>query len=98
MIFANESLDKVVHYLKAMAGMGDANSMSLYYWRTHIIILIIAVIGSTSLPKKVFLELTERVDDKVAEIVKNALTVALYIVCVAFLVGDTYNPFLYFRF
>ncbi|MCR5785228.1 MAG: MBOAT family protein [Eubacterium sp.] len=98
-IFANESFDSVITYLKAMIGMGTANTMFLYYLRTHIVILLIAAVGSTTIPKRCFLFITGKLKrDETREVIKNVLTVLLYIICVAFLVGDTYNPFLYFRF
>ena len=97
-LFANESLSSVWHFLQAMFGFGINNNMTMYYIRTHLILLIIAAIGATTLPVKAYRYVTGKMSERAAEIITNIMTIAFLIICYAFLVGDSYNPFLYFRF
>ena len=101
-IFANTDLSVMGNFFKAMFGIGTgaAGGLSGYYWRTHIILIIILAIGSTRIPKilwrlslkKIFAKAKYRV------LAVNILCLAVLFLSLAFLVGDTYNPFLYFRF
>ena len=81
-------------------GVSAAGGMAGYMWRTHAVLIIVLAIGSTQLPKifwrlglkKLFVKAKWRV------IALNILCLAVLFCSLAFLVGDTYNPFLYFRF
>ena len=75
------------------------NAETLYYLRSYGVLLILAVIGCTDLPKRSAVWLAER--SKIASAVQMAAPVVmtvLLIVCTAYLVDGSFNPFLYFRF
>ena len=101
-IFASPDLATAGTFLKAMFGIGvsAAGGMAGYMWRTHAVLIIVLAIGSTQLPKilwrvglkKLFAKAKWRV------LALNILCLAVLFASLAFLVGDTYNPFLYFRF
>lgn len=80
-------------------GESFANAYTLYYLRSYFVILIIAIIGATPLIKNIFLRLKK--NNKVSKIM-NALeplcVILLLLVVTAYLVDNSYNPFLYFRF
>ena len=93
-IFALEDLGQLGGYLRAMAGLNGeplVNGETLYYLRNFLPILVIAAIGSTPLVAKLW----DRVENKVVRI---AVLVLGLILCTAYVVASTYNPFLYFRF
>ncbi len=100
-IFATPDLASTGTMIKAMFGMGASGGMMAgYYWRTHAILLIALAIGSTQIPKLLAGRLSAKwiKHEAAGAIVLNVFCVVVLFGCFAFLVGDTYNPFLYFRF
>ena len=93
-IFAMEDLGHLGAYLGAMAGLNGARIMdgrTLYYLRSFLPMLIAAAIGSTPLVAKLW----GKVNSKTIRILVLILG---FILCTAYVVASTYNPFLYFRF
>ena len=77
------------------AGVPLANTQSLYYLRSYGLLFIAAFIGSTPLVK----DLAGKLDGKpIGAILEPVVTVVLLLVCTAYLVDGSFNPFLYFRF
>ena len=101
-LFDASSLSGAISTVGAMFGAGGLPASSfeaLYYLRSYAVVLILAAIGSTPLPKRII----ERVrGTKGGAALLNAaepiLLVALLAVCTAFLIDGSFNPFLYFRF
>ena len=93
-IFALEDLEHLGAYLLAMAGMNGApmiNATALYYLRSFLPVLILASVGSTPLVARLW----SRVSSRGMRILVLVLGLIL---CTAYVVASTYNPFLYFRF
>ena len=101
-IFACTDISEMGTFFKAMFGIKTPflGEMSLYYIGSYAVILIIAAIASTKLPKYIVgqVAIKMNVSNNVKLIVSNVACLILFFICVAFLVGDSYNPFLYFRF
>lgn len=101
-IFACTDMSEMGTFFKAMFGIKTPflGEMSLYYIGSYAVILIIAAIASTKLPKYIVgqVAIKMNVSNNVKLIVSNVACLILFFICVAFLVGDSYNPFLYFRF
>ena len=100
-IFAIEDMGKLTAYLGAMFGAGGKllDESSLYLLITNGILFVILALASTDIPKR----LAARVNNALAErpanaLVQNAFFVAVFLLCTAYLVDASYNPFLYFRF
>ena len=96
-IFAIEDFTQLGGYLKVMFGLGGAplvNGASHYYLTSYLPILIIAGVASTPLGVKLYKKLPRTA----AQIVGALLILAGLMLCTAYLVDGTYNPFLYFRF
>ena len=72
---------------------------SVYYLRSYLIIIVIAIIGATPLPKKLAAaaEKNKRTS-LVFNIAEPIVLMLLLTVCTAFLIDGSFNPFLYFRF
>ncbi len=87
-------------YLKTMFGMdgcGLWDRTGMYLLLSFAVLLLIAAIGSCSLPLRLWNRLIESSDTRSA--VFTALgVIAVMVISVAFLVNSSYNPFLYFRF
>ncbi len=92
-IFANESLGGVIGFLGAMFGAKGAFSPDVpFYLRSYAAVLAAGILFSTDLPKRAFKKITDSFT------VKLLLGVALLLLSALMLIGDSYNPFLYFRF
>ena len=72
---------------------------SLYYLKSYAGIILTAVIGATPLPVRLYGRLQKKKGLKqTLDIAEILLLVMLLLICVAFLVDGSFNPFLYFRF
>ena len=96
-IFAYPDFADGKYFVSALIGatkFSDGNTF--YYLINYISVLIIGCVFATSAPKKLYKKL---VKSKSADTVCQVLfTVVVMVLSVAFLVSDSYNPFLYFRF
>ena len=96
MLFQLDSVGEVVRYWGAMFGAGGvaATAADAFHARSYAVILLIASVAATPLPKMLFRRIPQRI--------RNVLTPVLVALCLvistAYLVDATYNPFLYFRF
>ena len=96
-IFAFDDMTNVCTYLKAMFGMNNTvllNSELLYMISTHALLIIICILASTTFMKKININK----DKNWYVIIRNLACMAMFFISVCFLIGSTYNPFLYFRF
>ena len=98
-IFASDDVSVLLPYLGSMFGANGAiGGMDVYTLLTKAVLLIICCIASTELPKKLFLSAAGAMNEKAAFTLKSVLTIALLAMSMILLIGDSYNPFLYFRF
>ncbi len=96
-IFAIEDFGQLGAYLKVMFGLGGvplADGAFGYYLRSYLPLLVIAAVGSTPLLSMAWRKLRARP----AAVALPVLLLAGLMVCTAYVVDATYNPFLYFRF
>ena len=96
-IFAYSDYADGAYYVSALIGKtAFADSNTLYYLANYAAVLIIAMVFSTDYPKRLYKKIIKTdVSDTAFQIL---FTVVAFALCVAFLVSDSYNPFLYFRF
>ena len=96
--FFSPTLGGAVDYIQLMFGVGAnglVDSEGLYLLTTNLLLLILLVIGSTPIVHRAY----ERVMGGRGKILANCVVyVAMFLLCIAYLVTETYNPFLYFRF
>jgi alginate O-acetyltransferase complex protein AlgI len=99
-LFVFEDYSVGLGYLKIMFGFSN-NSLwdaaFLYHFYTNFILLLLVVVGSTPVMEKI----PHSVKDKQKIAIKLVLPLCyLIILCLstAYLVDESYNPFLYFRF
>ena len=93
-IFALEDLSHLGSYLRAMVGFNNTpmvNGQTLYYLQNFLPVMMMAAIGSTPLVANLW----KRITRPAIRILVLALGLIL---CTAYVVASTYNPFLYFRF
>ena len=99
-LFFSPSLGGAARYLGMMFGAGAhgvADRESLYLLTTNLVLWIILIIGSTPLTDVRYQHMLRR--KKWNTTLLNGIVYAvLFFLCIAYLVTETYNPFLYFRF
>ena len=86
--------------IRGMLGLGGlpiASAEGLYLLKSNALLLILAALGATPLPKRIAKALEARCP-KAAALLHPAALCALLLICTAYLVDGSYNPFLYFRF
>jgi len=72
---------------------------ALYMLRSYAVILVIAAVGASPLPKTWANSFeTSRLGQRVMPVLEPLTWLAVLLVSTAFLVDDSFNPFLYFRF
>ena len=83
--------------MAGLAGLPAADALSLYCLRSYAVLLLLAAVGSTPWPQKLWQRLAGRAPWLCAVLGPVGLAVLL-VLDTAFLVDGSFNPFLYFRF
>ncbi len=99
-IFGAPDMGAAWETLRGMAGFGGLPLISaeaLYQLRSFGVILLLACIGATPLPKKAAAYLQSKAEPAFVVLEPLALC-ALLLTATAYLVNGSFNPFLYFRF
>lgn len=92
-IFNAANIGEAFVYLKSMFGFGNVPFVSaecIYYLQSFSVLIIAAIIGSTPAVRKI--------GRKLPSFVRTAGAFVLLMLCTAWLVDSSFNPFLYFRF
>lgn len=104
-IFDGESVEGAFYYLKGMFGFGAVPLISeeaLYYLRSYGVLLLGGMVFATPGPKILLQKLTKgkykEKADKILIFAEPLVMLGALIICTAFLVDGSFNPFLYFRF
>ena len=101
-MFYNDSLTGLLLAFKNMFGFNNIsfiNTQTLYYFVNYLFVLIISIIASTPLLKNVINKLKENKKiNKAINFLEPIFYIILLILCTAFIISDSTNPFLYFRF
>ncbi len=101
-IFGSENLPAAAETLQGMLGLGHLPLVSAeqqYYLVSYGLLLLIAIIGATPLPTEIVRRIqTRRHGDTAIAIAEPIVLIALLLLCTAYLVDGSFNPFLYFRF
>ncbi len=101
-IFDSVTLSSAGDCILSMFGFGGypiVSAESVYYLRSFAVVLLIAAIGATPVPRKV----SERIcmtkaGARIMSVAEPVGLLCLLIVMTAYLVDGSFNPFLYFRF
>ena len=81
------------------AGVPLVTEESLYYLRSYGVVFILGIVGSTPLVRDLVNRLMERkTAAKAIAILEPVVLMLLLLICSAYLVDGSFNPFLYFRF
>ncbi len=101
-LFNADSLDQAAQDIAGMFAFGKLplfSAEAVYYLRSYGVVLLLAVLGATPLPKRVIAALSEnRKLTRSWNVLEPLLLTGLLLVVTAYLVDGSFNPFLYFRF
>lgn len=100
-IFNCTTLSDIGTYVGGLFGIGGysfSNAMTLYYLRSYLVVIILAILGATPIPKMLYTKLCTSRLGGVVSVIKPILVAILVIIMTAYLVDGSFNPFLYFRF
>lgn len=98
-LFDAPSLSAAASRIAGLFGGAGAGVESLYYLRSYAVVLLLAVLGATPLPKRLLARLRQnRVCGVLLDVLEPIVLVALLALCTAYLIDGSFNPFLYFRF
>lgn len=74
------------------------NLISLSAIRENVIILILAIIGCTPFVRFIVSKISSKINKNLTTIFTVIVIIIFFVLSTISIVGDTYNPFLYFRF
>ncbi|MBQ6949515.1 MAG: MBOAT family protein [Firmicutes bacterium] len=111
-IFDTVDLSLLPIRIGGMLGLTDVpflNGFTLYYLKSYGLLLLISVLAATPLPAELYRKLRARLGKRgegqatgtwleVLDGLEVVAMAAMLIVCTAYIVDSSFNPFLYFRF
>ena len=101
-IFNSDNMSVALTNIKGLFGMnGEAfvNDYTLHYLKSYLPVLIIALLGSTPFIKILIDKLRKnKYVNSIINILEPILIVVILVVVTSYLIDNSYNPFLYFRF
>ena len=101
-IFHASSISEALGDIRCLFGGGNlppATAAAVYYLRSFLFLLILAALGATPLPARLYRNLREnRKTAKLWAVLEPAAMIGLLLLSTAYLVNGSFHPFLYFRF
>ncbi|MRM88813.1 MBOAT family protein [Faecalicatena contorta] len=100
--FFSPSLGYAVRYLSAMFGAGASafiDKQALYFILTHWLLYAVAVLGSSAAGYSLIRRFVGVFDNNRAKKTAAGMVyIGMFLISIAYLVTESFNPFLYFRF
>ena len=100
-IFDATDMSQAFSYLKAMFGTGGyplTSAASSYYFRSYFVVLMIALLGATPIPKSFCRRIQQWKTGTAVMLFAEPLALsALLLICTAFLVDGSFNPISLFQ-
>ncbi len=101
-IFSVSSVGEISTYISGMFGIGNISlydASTLYIAKSFFVVLIVCIIASLPLPKKLYDRFSDSKAGSIVLTVAEPLIIVLMLLfSTALLVDGSFNPFLYFRF
>ena len=112
LIFHNDSLSDALADIQSLFAQGRyigqgtegvERAVYTYVLRNRMVILCVGLIGATPLPLWIWTKLQERLQtsrlgDRAVHVLMGLMVLGLMVLCTAYLIDGSFNPFLYFRF
>jgi len=101
LIFNSQNTQEILVGLKNMFMINKiplTTTSTIYYLKNNLSLLIISIIGSTPLIKYIVTKIKTSKYRKLIDLLEVIAVLALLILVTSFLIDESFNPFLYFRF
>ena len=101
-LFNAGSINEAFFNIKGLFGLNKEvfiNNYTIYYLKSYLIVLIIAIFGATPLFKNIIEKLRKnKTINNLINVLEPIFLIILLLLVTAYLIDSSYNPFLYFRF
>ncbi|MGL5260010.1 MAG: MBOAT family O-acyltransferase [Lachnospiraceae bacterium] len=100
-IFSITELSQVIEVLKNMFLCNGAllyNTEDFYRISNYWFLFLLLIIGSTNYPKKLVVFFEKKIPSIVYCGIEYVIFIAMLLITIAYIIGSSYNPFLYFIF
>ena len=97
-IFNGENMGQIMQNIGGLMGINSTaiiSKESLYYFKSYLVVMIVAIIGATPIIKNIA---NKEKFYKITNILEPIFLLVILIVCTAYIIDGSFNPFLYFRF
>ena len=101
LIFNSSTTREIFNSIKNMFNLNNIefiNKETIYYLKSYLVLLIVSIISATPLLKNIISKLKTTKVKTIIDILEPIVYIALLILSTAFLIDESFNPFLYFRF
>ena len=101
-IFNAANLKEAFEYIGGMFGLLKVPVITeecIYYLRSYGVLLIAAIFGATPCMKQLVCKVGQtKAGEKIVPVLRPVILLTILLVCTAYLIDSSFNPFLYFRF
>ena len=101
-IFNASNMQNAIDNIIGLFGINTSsiiNAETIYYLRKYLVVLILGIVGSTPLIKIIIEKMKKNKSMKnILNLLQPVMVVGLLLIVTSYLVDNSYNPFLYFRF
>lgn len=97
-IFSGENQTQIFEQIGGLIGYKNIPLISLesiYYLKSYLIVLLVGIIGSTPIMKKI---ISKEKFTKIVNLLEPVFLVIILVLSTSYIVDGSFNPFLYFRF
>lgn len=94
--FSSENMAQATEFIGALMGFGGSfiDSQAMYLLKENFFSIFAMGLSAVG----VFELISTREETRIYKTLKSLAYIAIFVLCIAYLVSETYNPFLYFRF
>lgn len=101
-IFNANTMNTAWHNIIGLFGFNKEvfiNTYTIYYLKSYLLVIIISIIASTPIPKNIINKLNKNKSlNKIINLLEPIFIIILLLITTSYLIDNSYNPFLYFRF
>ena len=97
-IFSGENTNQILQNLKGLIGISNIpiiTEESMYYLKSYILTIIIAIIGATPIFKNIA---NNKKIHSIINMIEPIYLLVMLVLCTSYIIDGSFNPFLYFRF
>lgn len=94
LIFSFTDVNELMRYITGLVSFDVPPTTLIYYLREYAVLLVVAIIGSTNVYKRTIIKNASRM----VIVLESIYVIVLVVLSMGYLVDQSFNPFIYFRF